>query len=550
MRWLADSALPFWTTAGYSRSAGLFHECVGFDGRPLDQLSKRLMVQGRQLYVLAHAFLLGMHDDRALLERTFARVVDVFRRPDLQYRWIFSIDAAGNVADPRCDTYSLAFVLLALAWIYRVNGDAGVLALIDEVCALLDGPLAASGGGAIDGLPRPDRFRRQNANMHLLEAYLALHQSTGNDDHLVRARGIVALFSSKLFDRDRRALPELFDDAWRATEPAWFEPGHHFEWAWLLRRFARFDPISATRDSGARDIERLLSRALAEGVDAEGFAIDQVQVASGVRTPTRRCWGSCEYLKASASEFAQSAEEQWAVRASSALRALRNGFVATKIPGLWIDRIDESGRPLSRDVPASTLYHLFVALTEAERAFGTVSAAPLPRSGRRAALFLDRDGVLNDDTGYPVKPSDIRWTLGAAEAIRNANAAGYAVVVVSNQSSIARGLATEADIRELHRWMSAQLAAQGAAVAAWYICPYHEEAKIDAYRHPNHRDRKPNAGMLMRAALDLDLDLSSSFFVGDKDSDMQAAERAGVKGRMFKGGDLASFAGPLLRGHR
>jgi histidinol-phosphate phosphatase family protein len=540
LHWLVYRALPFWRRSGFDRKTGLFHERVDFDGQPLDQLPKRLMVQCRQLYVVAHSLLLGMHDKRSLLEAGFASMVAHFRKPEMPHRWIFSVAPDGSVADGRCDSYTLAFLLLASAWTYRVKPDTAILDLVTEVYALIDGPLNARGGGAIDGVPRPDALLRQNANMHLLEAYLALYQATGHAQHLNRARALAALFSAKLFDRERKTLPEVFDDHWKPAPPLWFEPGHHFEWAWLLRRIST---LGGPSESG--EIDALLVRALAEGID-EGFAIDRVEIAGGARVLSRRCWGTCEYLKACASRFTDTADEAWLQRASEGLQALRAGFTATTVPGLWIDRLDQSGGALSEDVPASTLYHLFVALTEIERGFGAAISPTLPHLLRRRALFLDRDGVLNEDTGYPRKPSDIRWIPGIAEALIAARRAGFLVIVTTNQSSIGRGLATEPDIRGLHRWMADQLAKQGAAIDAWYLCPYHPDAAVEAYRDPDHRDRKPNPGMLLRAALDLDLDLGSSIFVGDKETDMEAARRAGVRGVLFKGGDLGAFVREAL----
>jgi hypothetical protein len=251
------------------------------------------------MYVLAHASLIGMYDGRALLEQTLGRVLDWYRHIGLDGRWVFSVYDDGKIADPRCDSYTLAFLLMALAWVYRVRSDAQLLALIDEVYAVLDGPLAASGGGVLDGLPRPDEYRRQNPNMQLMEAYLALHEATGRRHDLDRAVAIGELFTSKLFDRTHEALSELHDDDWYTANPksAWFEPGHHFEWVWLLRRLARSAPVSVDSDAKA-----LFSRAATEGVDAEGFAIDRVDMASGRRTATRRCWSTCEYVKACAVE--------------------------------------------------------------------------------------------------------------------------------------------------------------------------------------------------------------------------------------------------------
>jgi D-glycero-D-manno-heptose 1,7-bisphosphate phosphatase len=163
-------------------------------------------------------------------------------------------------------------------------------------------------------------------------------------------------------------------------------------------------------------------------------------------------------------------------------------------------------------------------------------------SDLRPAIFLDRDGVLNEEIGYLHRIEDLRWTLGAAEAVRAFNQAGWLVFVVTNQAGVAHGLYQEADIAALHTHMIEALAHEGARVDAFYYCCWHPEAKVEAWRHPDHPDRKPNPGMLNRAMEDWPVDRARSFLIGDRDSDIEAARRAGVAGFKFEGGNLADFA--------
>jgi D-glycero-D-manno-heptose 1,7-bisphosphate phosphatase len=166
------------------------------------------------------------------------------------------------------------------------------------------------------------------------------------------------------------------------------------------------------------------------------------------------------------------------------------------------------------------------------------SASP---SDRKPALFLDRDGVLNVDQGYVHRWEDFRWIAGAREAVAAFNRAGWLVIVVTNQSGVGRGYYSEDDMHALHARMAEELAAAGARVDAFYFCPQHPEAPEAHYRHPDPPDRKPNPGMLLRAFEDFAIDRERSLMVGDKGSDMEAARRAGVRGLLFRGGDLAAF---------
>lgn len=172
--------------------------------------------------------------------------------------------------------------------------------------------------------------------------------------------------------------------------------------------------------------------------------------------------------------------------------------------------------------------------------------AEIPQRRRFGCAFLDRDGVLNHDNGYTHCPEDLTWTPGAIRAVRRLNDAGLLAIVVTNQAGIGKGRYGEADMRAFHEAMNRELAEQGAHIDDFYFCPYHENATVDRYRVGNHEDRKPNPGMLLRAVKDWRIDLGRSFMIGDKDTDMESAARAGVAGHLYKGGDLDDFVSALL----
>lgn len=148
-------------------------------------------------------------------------------------------------------------------------------------------------------------------------------------------------------------------------------------------------------------------------------------------------------------------------------------------------------------------------------------------SGLRPAAFLDRDGVLNDDLGYVHRVADFHWLPGAVQACKRLQDAGYALVVVTNQSGVARGLYTLADVDALHAHMQQELAAAGVSLAGIYRCPHLPKAEVAAYRL-DCECRKPRPGMLLQAMRELGLDAGRSVLVGDKASDVQAGQAAGV----------------------
>ena len=166
---------------------------------------------------------------------------------------------------------------------------------------------------------------------------------------------------------------------------------------------------------------------------------------------------------------------------------------------------------------------------------------PTPASLLRPALFLDRDGVLNEDHGYVSRWEDFRWIAGAREAVAAFNRAGWLVIVVTNQSGVGRGFYTEDAMHALHARMAQDLAEVGGRIDAFYHAPHHPDAPLDAYRHPDPPDRKPNPGMILRALSEWPIDREASLLVGDKPSDLEAALRAGIRGVLFSGGDLRQF---------
>lgn len=170
----------------------------------------------------------------------------------------------------------------------------------------------------------------------------------------------------------------------------------------------------------------------------------------------------------------------------------------------------------------------------------------LPAVTFRPAAFLDRDGILNVDYGYVHRPDQVEWIPGAQRAVRRLNDLGYRVVVVSNQAGIAHGYYDEACVHSLYAWMQDQLASQGAFIDAFYFCPYHPEGRIAEYRK-DHADRKPGPGMILRAMADLRIDRERSFLIGDKDTDLEAARRGGIRAALFGGANLAEFLDELLR---
>ncbi len=150
---------------------------------------------------------------------------------------------------------------------------------------------------------------------------------------------------------------------------------------------------------------------------------------------------------------------------------------------------------------------------------------------RQRALFLDRDGVVNEEIGYMYRVEDARFVKGIFSLCRTAAALGYKLIVVTNQAGIARGLYTEQDYQTLMTWMRGELRKEGVELDAVYHCPYHPEHGVGEYKR-EHEDRKPGTGMLRRGAREFGLALEDSVMVGDRCTDIAAANAAGLR-QMF-----------------
>ena len=161
-------------------------------------------------------------------------------------------------------------------------------------------------------------------------------------------------------------------------------------------------------------------------------------------------------------------------------------------------------------------------------------------------VFLDRDGVLNADIGYLWRIEDFVWMPGAPAAIRLFNQLGWRVVVVTNQSGIARGYYTENDMHALHAHIQQLLRPFNSSIDAFYFCPHLPNAPLAAYAKTCDC-RKPKPGMIKQALTDYDIDVDQSFLVGDKSSDLKAAQAAGLRGYLYEGGSLLAFVRNVIK---
>jgi len=374
-RRIRDEILPFWADAGFDQDCGVFRERFDFSGCEHPTVPRRAMVQARQIYVYSAAAKDGVfREGGELAARAMQRLFDLYLdEKDPLRGFAFSVDAAGGRVSEIRDSYTHAFVLFSLASLYGLTGEKRLLSAAESTLRFIDRHLVCPDhGGLLDRHPTAEAVKRQNPVMHFLEACLALHEAAPEGPYIEQAERIVSFFEERLFLPEAGALPEVFAEDWRLdpAAAAYFEPGHHFEWIWLLDWFRRLGGRLA-----AQTEDRLWESARACGVDPRGWCYDTVRLDRRPLNRSTRLWPHTEGAKAGVARHA-AGEAQGLSFCAQMLQTLNEVFLGRPFPGGWIDRFDANLKPIVDYVPASSLYHLYGAFRELARLRALEAAEP------------------------------------------------------------------------------------------------------------------------------------------------------------------------------
>jgi mannose/cellobiose epimerase-like protein (N-acyl-D-glucosamine 2-epimerase family) len=363
-RRMIDHCLPLWSTEGWDRATGGFVDRLHQDGSADPFAPRRVFVQARQIYCFAKAAQMGWYPEgREIALKGLEHLLAKAKAPDGRPGFVHTLTPDGVVLDPLRDSYDHAFVLLALATVYALDRDAQIRSEIDALLSFLDAQLRSPHGGVLEGLPA-SLPRRQNPQMHLFEAMIAVFDATHDTAFQHRAGEFFALFLANLYDKQTRVLGEYFEDDWSRIEPVSVEPGHQAEWIWLLKGFERITGCPTGRHRG-----ELLASALRYRDEATGCLVDEGNTEGGIRRHTRRLWPQTEMAKAWIAQ-AEAGEPGAADEARAALARLERHYLRHPVPGGWYDQLDRDGTSLVATIPASSFYHVLCAVTEAEQVLG------------------------------------------------------------------------------------------------------------------------------------------------------------------------------------
>ncbi len=362
-RWLKLNALPLWATLGVDAD-GAFAEALDDDGEQVGDF-RRARVQARQTWVYSLASSWGWGEGHAALaERGLGRFEVTNRREDGLYRT--RVSGAGAVLDDTASLYDQAFVLLALAAAAEAGVDGERSRRTAVVVHASLGALALPQGGWRESA---GPAFQANAHMHLLEAALAWEALEPDGPWAGVADTIVGLARAHFIDDQGGFLREFFGPDWRPAEGEagrLVEPGHQFEWAWLLTRWGRL-----RGDPWAFGAARRLFAVGERGLDpARGVAIDELDEMLQPRSSRARLWPQTEWLKA-ALILAEEAEGDTRNRLiDSAGAALRGLWLYLEPSGLWRDKLGADGVFETEPAPASSLYHIVAAYRQLRETMG------------------------------------------------------------------------------------------------------------------------------------------------------------------------------------
>ena len=363
-KWAAEEAYPLWWTQGADHRQGGFHEKLAMDGTPV-ALPKRARVQPRQIYSFSKGAALGWTGDSdAAVRHGVDFYLTHYFKPDGLVRSLVAPD--GEPLDETSAFYDQSFALFGLHSAYEALGrDPVHMERARHLMARWTETNKHPVIGFEEASPRALPLC-SNPHMHLLEASLAWMESDPAGPWRATAEEIVRLALTYFIAPRTGALREFFTGDWQPVageQGRIVEPGHQFEWAWLLLRWSRIAGDEAAREAALRLIE------IAEtfGTDDRGVAFNALLDDLTPHDRKARLWPQTERLKAHCLAAEMTGNPAHWDKAAEAARGLEK-YLATPTPGLWRDVMNPDGSFVEEAAPASSFYHIICAIAEFDRA--------------------------------------------------------------------------------------------------------------------------------------------------------------------------------------
>ncbi len=359
--WLSESVFPLWTKKGIDPVNGSFVESLTFEGEP-QAVPRRAMVQARQIYSFSEAMKMGLineSDGRRILERGLDFLLSKYSLPSGAF--IQTVLPDGKAENKESELYTQAFALFGMAYAYEVSGQNLIKDRAKKLLNYLNQERRAPRGGYTE-IKGGKVLYQSNPHMHLFEAAIAWLKVDTDPVWKNLATDVFDLCRTQFIDKKVGVICEYFDETWQPLRENGlfiFEPGHQFEWAWLMLQYENLTGISV----GSIPTQ-LYDNAEKYGINSHGEAVDEVWSNFEIKKSSSRFWPQSERIKAALSVGLHSKDKaHYAVSADQALSVLMN-YLKTPVRGLWYDTLLESRQFSQTPAKASSLYHIINAMSE------------------------------------------------------------------------------------------------------------------------------------------------------------------------------------------
>lgn len=385
-KWVREKALPLWSTKGISAQLGAAAEKLDHTCEPDPVTARRTRVQARQILVFSAAAEMGWIEEGCRLVSGIDHFINSHAKTiSNEPGYVHLVSSDGDIIDPKKDAYDYAFFILANAYKYKAFNDLNSLNTAYSLLHQIEYDFKAASGGWAEG-DYQSQYRRQNPHMHLLEAFLTCYQFTQDGAWLAKAGQVFTLFETVFYQHQHQVLLEYFNHDWTLptdNKAQIVEPGHMYEWIWLLRWYEKLTstPVSHYCDA-------LFKKAQQIGTEpGTNLIYDQVHISGAANLLTKRCWPVTEYIKAciAQAEASKFERHRYETLAAEGICMLFNYYFNRKVTGFkynknqdnpsgerhdtgvdeytgsYIDKLDEENQVADNTAPASTLYHIFMA---------------------------------------------------------------------------------------------------------------------------------------------------------------------------------------------
>ena len=366
--WLADDVLPLWSLRGVDPLNGGFYESLSEAGEPVLG-NRRALVQARQIYAFTEAANMGLMDSDKVKILIQGGIHFLFKNYRLSTgAFIHSVDANGSPQETQNELYTQAFVLFSLARAYAILKDTDIKKSAKNLLFYLQENRRNKNGGFTELKAKSTVFQ-SNPHMHLFEAALEWLKVDPDDDWKNLASDLHDLSTQKFIINPSHLMAEHFNQDWKplglkeGSEDVFiFEPGHHYEWAWLFLQYEKLAGIDLGQVA-----QQLFTLADHHGINRKtNLALDEVRSDFKIEKASSRFWPQCERIKAAVElglKALPGTQISYAIASDEAMTALFNYFGTTR-KGLWFDSFTEAGFFISQPAKASSLYHIINAISE------------------------------------------------------------------------------------------------------------------------------------------------------------------------------------------